>query len=134
MTLRRSQMMSDSHNEWSGVRMRKRLIDKIEKFLKSDDAKQNGFTNIADFVDYAVRHKLDSIELKRFEHFNFHDNVVRVLDRDIGKRGDFVEVFKKNNHLYCSHCQQTDCVHIKFLWIDIDMAKDFKRLGIKNPF
>ena len=121
-------------DKWSNVRVRKSIIDQINQFLKSKEAEKLGILNTADFVNLAIRKSIEEINLGRFEHFNLQDNIIRVLDKEIGTRGDIIEVFHKNNSLRCSHCEKTDCVHVKFLWTDQNLVKEFNKMGIKKPF
>ena len=120
--------------KWSNVRVRKSIIEQINQFLKSKEADKLGILNTADFVNLAIRKSIEEINLGRFEHFNLQDNIIRVLDKEIGQRGDIIEIFHKNNLLRCSYCEKIDCVHVKFLWTDTSLVKEFKRLGIKEPF
>jgi hypothetical protein len=121
-------------DDWTTVAIRKAVVDKINKFLKTKEAKENGYTNSTAFVDEAVRDMLSKYELKRFEHFNFHDNIIRVLDNSLGTRGDIVELRRKNNHLLCGYCEEDKCVHVKFAWSDVDLASELKKAGLRSPF
>lgn len=123
--------MSD---EWERVAIRGGLLKTIKKLLKTEQAKINGLTNPTQFVDEAVRLLLAKYELRRFEHFNLHDNIIRVLDTQIGNTGDIIELYVKNNSLNCDYCKASDCVHIKFVWSDQELVNKFKRHGFKSPF
>ena len=120
--------------DWSAVRIKKARLDHINKFLKTKDAKEQGITNAADFVESAVKEMIKKFESRRFEHFNFHDNIIRVLDNSIGDRGDIVELRKHGNELACGYCENTKCVHVKFVWSDPDLILELKKAGLRAPF
>lgn len=116
------------------MRIKRARLDQINKALKTKIAKEQGVTNAADFVEKAVDDLLDKFELKRFQHFNFHDNTIRVLDNAIGPRGDIVELRKKDNTLNCGYCESASCVHVKFVWSDIDLVSILRKAGLRSPF
>ncbi len=120
------------NEDWTAVRIKRARLDDINKMVKAKKSKD--ITNASDFVDKAVSDLLEKFELKCFEHFNFHDNIIRVLDNNIGTRGDIVELRKHNHSLSCDYCESLDCVHIKFVWSDLKLSPELKKAGIKSPF
>ena len=116
------------------VRIRRELVNVIEKYLKSKQSKKHSFTNISQFVEESVRAKLDQLKLSRFEHTNLHENIIRVLDSEIGSTGDYVELVLIDDKIHCRFCEENDCVHIKFVWSDPKLSRNLIAHDLKSPF
>ena len=58
-----------------------------------DEAKKDGITNVAQFVDLALREKLEKFERRQFEHINMHEDHVKILDNKLGRTGRIVSVY-----------------------------------------
>jgi hypothetical protein len=119
---------------WAKISVRKELLERIEKFLKTKEARKLGYTNPTQFVDDVLRARLEEIPRHRFEHFNLHDDIIRVLDNEIGPHGDIIELRIRGNKLTCGFCQRFDCLHIKFAWSDPELAAELKKAGLRSPF
>lgn len=125
-------------DDWQTIRIHKGVVQAIKKFLQTQRAKEAGFTNMSQFVDEAVRAAMEKweikSEIKRFEHFNFHENIIRVLDNQIGVLGDIVELRKRGQDLLCSHCEAKNCIHIKYVWTDEQLSSKLRQAGLRSPF
>jgi len=112
------------------VKMDIDVKERMEDFLESDLAKQNGFKSKADFVNEAVDILLKKYESQRFKHFNFEDNVIRLIDNQLPKYRDLVEIRLKGKTLLCGDCQSKDCIHIDAVRTDTKISKILTQKGI----
>lgn len=127
--------MATSDN-WRTVNVKKVLLEQIEKIVNSDEVKKEGITNVSQFIDSALKEKLEEIEQKRFAHQNTYDDKVRILDNKIGKIGDIVTIFLKDELKkgFCDYCESENCVHVKYMWELEDVVKILKKRGFKSPY
>lgn len=129
-------MTEKSKENWVTTKIRRTLNGEIEKSLQSEEAKKLGLTNIAQFVDSAIRELLEELEQKRFSHQNTYDDKVRILDNKIGKMGDIVTIFLRNEFKkgFCDYCESENCVHVKYMWELEDVVKILKKRGFHSPY
>lgn len=127
--------MANSDN-WRTVNVKKVLLEQIEKIVNSDEVKKEGITNVSQFIDSALKEKLEEIEQKRFAHQNTYDDKVRILDNKIGKMGDIVTIFLRDElkRGFCDYCESENCVHVKYMWELEDVVKILKKRGFKSPY
>jgi hypothetical protein len=113
-----------STDEYTTVRLPKELIDEIDQILKLG---LKGYKSRAELIKEAIRDKLKTFPpmpeqapvqaLPPIEHFNIDENGVRILDRTIangGSNGRIIDVYFKQDRVWCEHCQSADCRHVKF--------------------
>ncbi len=122
--------------QWGNIRIRQDLIDKISKSLETEEAKEDGFSNIAQFTDHVLREAVKELEQKRFSHQNTYDDKVRILDNNIGKMGDIVTIFLKEELKkgFCDYCESENCVHVKYMWELEDVVEILKKRGFQSPY
>jgi len=127
--------MANSDN-WRTVNVKKVLLEQIEKIVNSDEVKKEGITNVSQFIDSALKEKLEEIEQKRFAHQNTYDDKVRILDNKIGKMGDIVTIFLRDEFKkgFCDYCESESCVHVKYMWELKDVVKILKKKGFRSPY
>ncbi len=77
--------------QWDTLRVPHGPMEELEKFLDSSVAKKTGFTSKTQATTTAMREFIQKYS-KRFEHVNTYEDRVRILDNNIGKRGDIVTV------------------------------------------
>ena len=111
------------------VRIDRDLLVKLEKWLESGNAKDKGFHSKAPFVNAAVRMLLEKYSKPRFEHMNFQENIVRLIDNKKPKGTPYVELFLKRHTLMCSNCETDNCIHVRACW---DNKKIRDRLKAKQ--
>jgi len=104
--------------DWKTVKLPVKLMDEIEKV-----GRENGFISKSDFISQGARELLEKYKKTRFEHLNFHDNIIRIIDNDKPKGTVYVEVFLKNNKIVCGVCNSRDCIHIEACWNDNSIKK-----------
>ncbi len=122
--------------DWRTVNVKKALLEQIEKIINGEEVKKEGITNTSQFIDSALKEKLEEIEQKRFAHQNTYDDKVRILDNKIGKIGDIVTIFLKDELKkgFCDYCESENCVHVKYMWELEDVVKILKKRGFKSPY
>ena len=49
----------NGEKRWRTVNVPTGLVDQIEKYLKTPDAKKKGFTSISSFISYILRKELE---------------------------------------------------------------------------
>ena len=127
-------MTEKTKENWVTTKVRRTLEYEIEKALRGDEAKKEGLTNKAQFVDYAIRELLTRLEVERMSHLNMYDDHVKILDNRLGKLGRIVSVyFKRDGKPYCDYCGRIDCVHVQYAWELPEAKKVLERYGLKPP-
>jgi hypothetical protein len=120
----------EGESSQKAIKIDSKLRDELEEWLETDEAKQLGFNSMARFSTIAISEKLKKIKQKRIEHFNFHDNIIRLIDNDKPKGSPYVEVFFKNNKIICGVCNSRDCIHIVECWNNESIKKILKEKDI----
>ena len=131
--------------DWDAVRIPKELVKQIDKFLKSELAKRNGYNSRSQFVIDAVREYLKRYEAElskprpRLQHINVYRNRVTILDNELEGRGRIVDVvFMRKNHQeeiiypYCTYCQTSDCIHADYAFEIPKVREILEKAGIKK--
>ena len=113
--------------------MEQHIFDLMRDFLKTDEAKQAGFKSQSRFVSEAVRQLMDKHKKRRFEHFNFADNLIRLIDNEKPRGTPFIEIYLKRGVLYCTDCESHNCVHILASWNIDTIRKELKNKGLSQP-
>ena len=127
-------MTKKTKENWVTTKVRRTLEYEIEKALRGDEAKKEGLTNKAQFVDYAIRELLTRLEVERMSHFNMYDDHVKILDNRLGKLGRIVSVyFKRDGKPYCDYCEESDCVHVQYAWELPEARKVLEGHGLQPP-
>ena len=112
------------------IRIDKGLKERIEKFLETEHAKELGYNHQANIINDAVRDLLKELEKPRFEHLNFHDNIIRLIDNDAPNGTPFIEIRVNSKSLTCGDCQAKDCIHIDAVRQDPKISKTLHEKGI----
>ena len=113
--------------EWKTQRLPKDLLDRVEKIMN-----EVGYNSKADFISDAVRNLLDKHEKNQFEHTNFQDNVIRLIDNHKPRGTTFVEIYLNGDGLRCETCQSKACEHIEFVWTEPKIKRQLKVKGLKS--
>ena len=109
-------------------------MNEIKKMLQEDVAKKEGLTNANQFIDIAIKEKLQALERESISHINMYDDHVKIMDRKLGKLGRIVSVyFKRDGKPYCDYCGETDCVHVQYAWELPEARKVLEGHGLKPP-
>ena len=96
------------------ITMSGKRLEKLEKKFEQNKSKQLGSSFSAFIADAAI------IELERRELINraayisliaINDNVIILKDN---KKGNFAEVYLKNQTLKCDTCKDENCIHVGF--------------------
>lgn len=129
-------MTKKTKENWVTTKVRRTLSHEIEKVLRTDEGKKEGLTNLSQFVDSAIRELLEKLESSRFAHINTYEDKVRISDDKIGKFGDIVTIFLRDDlkKVFCDHCKKDDCIHIKYMWELDDAVKILKDRGFISPY
>lgn len=122
--------------DWRTVNVKNALLNKIERIIKYDEIKQEGITNVSQFIDSALKDKIQKLERERFSHQNTYDDKVRILDNKIGKMGDIVTIFLRDESKkgFCDYCESNNCVHVKYMWELESVVKILKKRGFHSPY
>lgn len=106
--------------------------EKIEEWLKTPEAKAKGFNSLARFITIAGSELLEKHKKERFEHFNFAENVIRLIDNEKPAGTPYVEIALKSEKLYCRVCESQNCIHIEESWNNNEISKQLKRKNVKK--
>ncbi len=121
-------------SDWRTVNVKKSLLEQIEKILYSDEVKKEGITNMSQFIDSALKEKIEDIEQKRMNHLNMYDDHIKIMDNNLGKIGRIVSVyFKKGNKPWCDYCEESDCIHVQYAWEIADVRKILEKHRFSPP-
>jgi|YelNatPaOPRAMG01_1025707.scaffolds.fasta_scaffold151075_2 hypothetical protein len=103
------------------VRLPKTMLSAIEEFLKTEEAKKQGFLYITDVVTEAVREYLTS---RRFEFINHDEKGVKIHDRQLHRVAD---VYIRPEGVWCDLCKTKQCEHITFALTHKEMQPYLKK-------
>ena len=122
-----------SNPNWGSIRIRRDLIDRIAVVLKMKEAKNRGYTNIAQFTDIVLRDAVRDLE-RHFSHINVYEDHVKILDSKLEGNGRILSVYFKREGLpYCDYCEETDCVHVQYAWELPEARKVLEGHGLQPP-
>ena len=127
-------MADPSRDNWVTTKVRRTLHDEIGRALRTEEARRNGLTNTAQFVDTAVRELLERCESDRFNHVNMYDDHVKILDNRLERVGRIVSVyFRRGRRSWCDYCEAADCVHVQYAWELPDVKEKLAGQGLTPP-
>ena len=114
------------------VKIDKDLKKRLQEFVNSEEAQNMGFKHMSTFVNQAVRELLEKYDVNRFEHLNFEDNCIRLIDNEKPKGSPFIELRLNGNTLYCDTCNQENCEHVDAAWSDSNIKDKLKDKGFNH--
>ena len=116
------------------VNVKKVFLEQIEKILQYEEVKKEGIINTSQFIDYALKEKLEKLAQKRMSHVNIYDDHVKIMDNHLDKIGRIVSVyFKKGKNSWCDYCESANCIHIQYAWKIPSVRSVLEELGLKQP-
>jgi hypothetical protein len=127
--------------KYRGMSFPRELVDKIEEYIKTHP--EMGYTSLTDFATDAIREKCGELrilvpepthELPSIEHFNIDENGIRILDRTIANgssNGRIIDVYFKQDRVWCDYCQSADCSHVKFVLAIPKVQETLRQKGWK---
>ncbi len=123
----------DMPTGWKTVNIKEGLMNEVDAIIKTTKMNTAGINNSAQFVDAAIKEKLEKESRKRFEHVNMHDDHVKILDNKLDRVGRIVSVYFKDNKAWCEYCDENFCVHIQYAWSINTVRKILKDRGMIEP-
>ena len=114
------------------VKMDNDLWEILDEWLQTNEAKKHGFHSKAPFITQAVRELLERYEKPRFDHLNFQDNILRLVDTELPKYQNIIEICLKKGKLVCNYCELESCEHIDASWKDKVIRKQLQEKGLTN--
>lgn len=117
-------------NDWTSVSVNRTLIIQIERILQTPAGRKNGLTNMAQFVDLALREKIERIGLQRFSHINTDDKGMTVLDTNLDRAGRIVTISFNGSEMECDYCHDAVCVHVQYAWAIPEIRRDLEGRGL----
>ena len=106
--------MGDS-TKWRTVNVKKSLLTNIEKLLDKEKVQKLGITNMSQFIDLALKEKLEELEKTGFRSIVIEGNIIEIFDENLGNDGKLVIVNHDKNKLNCSECNSKDCPHTNYI-------------------
>lgn len=122
-----------AQSDWKTINVKKGLLDEVEKMLQGQTMRNEGITNASQFVDSALKEKIEKLGRKRFEHINKYEDHVKILDNKLDKVGRIVSVYFKDERTWCDYCDENFCVHTQYAWEIPEVRKILQNYGIKSP-
>ena len=119
--------------DWKTVNVKKAMMDEVERMLQTDAIRKEGITNMSQFVDLALREKIERLERKRFDHVNMYDDHVKILDNKLDRMGRIVSVYFRDARAWCDYCEEHMCVHIQYAWEIPDVREVLAARKIAPP-
>ena len=121
-------------SDWKTVNVKKTLLEKIEGMLHRGKLKNEGVTNTSQFIDIALKEKIEKLEEKNMSQVNLHGDHVRIMDNRLGKVGRIVSVYyRRGDSSWCDYCEESDCIHVQFAWELPDVKMILEGFGMKPP-
>ena len=109
---------------WRTAMIRGELLVRVKAIVESNAAKNQGVTNISQFIDLAIRDKIREFKVASLSHISTYEDHVKILDLMLDAHGRIVAVdFNKDGSPYCDYCKTPDCVHVQFAW-EIPKTRD----------
>ena len=109
---------------WRTAMIRGELLVRVKAIVESNAAKNQGVTNISQFIDLAIREKIEKFKVVSLSHISTYEDHVKILDLMLDAHGRIVAVdFNNDGSPYCDYCEAPDCVHVQFAW-EIPKARD----------
>lgn len=109
------------------------LWREIDRWLKTDDARSKGYHSKAQLANQALREILERVRARRFEHFNFSDNLIRLIDNKKPRGTPYVELYLRRGVLSCSLCESRVCEHVSACWDDSKIRKKLSEKNVRGP-
>lgn len=92
--------------EWSQVNLTQGMVDAIDRYLQSAEARERGLKSRSDVVTQAVRRFLEDEGLferrPRLMHFDTYQDHVMIVDNGFGRMAGVY--FKLPDKAYCELC------------------------------
>lgn len=120
-------MRAEGDENTVNSRIEKVLHDKIKEYVKTQEAKELGFTSISKFVNSATREyskKYIKETDKTSDHFV-------MLDKEAPHRDLNLNFF--SDHIFCNICQAVKCLHVDRVYEDESLILMLKKGKIKIP-
>lgn len=120
-------------SQYTNVSIKKELADSVKIFIKANTG--FGFRSIAQFVEYAVRKRLEDLKvigpdiLPRLEKINVDEDGVKIFDRDLH---EVIQVFFKPKGILCGYCETPDCLHVEFALTDAEVKEQIRKKRLEG--
>lgn len=115
-------------DDWVTIKIPRELAEQIDKIIEDQSL---GYTKKAQFTSEAIR-KLLQEYYPRFEHVNFEQNCIRLIDNEKPKGSPFIEIRLNGGKLYCDTCEKNTCEHISAAWNDEEIKEKLLKKGLKQ--
>jgi hypothetical protein len=114
--------------DWETVKLPRDMIQRLNEFVESNYAKDNGFTSKSQVIVFAVREFLRSYSgfLAYLDYIEFENNVVKIMDHELGTIVS-VEIDRENTTLFCKKHNSDTCNHVRFLWMLPRFSEELKK-------
>ena len=123
---------TESRKSQPGSKMNQESFDLMEEWIESGNAEKAGFKGKSRIVSEAVREFVLKYTVPRFEHFNFAENVIRLIDNEKPAGTPYIEIALKSSLLFCRSCESKNCIHIEEAWNHTEIRKQLKRKNLKK--
>lgn len=144
--MRRKEDKEEKESKFTKPSLKRELLDLVQQFI--DEYPEYGFRSLAEFIEDAVRRRIDELRIRqlipRFEHLNTFEDHVSIMDRKLGwddEKGQrhprLIDVYVRPISdskfvFYCEFCGKSDCEHIKYvLSIRHKTVEPVERRGLK---
>ena len=118
---------------WKTVNVKENLMSEVESIIKTTGMNASGITNPSQFVDAAIKEKLEKETRQRFEHVGVYEDHVKILDNKLDRLDRIVSVYFKDDAAWCDYCEKNFCVHIQYVWTIDEVCKILHERGMSEP-
>lgn len=123
-------MVEKNKVRWNKVNITQEMLDLIDKYLKSEMAKQRGLTSRSDVAIEAIRRFLEREGMyapkPRFEHLNTFEDHAKIWDNRLNR---VASVYFKVDKVLCDICESDECVHLGFALSIPEVVNALERQG-----
>lgn len=121
--------------DWETIKLPKHMVQKINEFIETEYAQQNGYTSKSQVVVSAVREFLKKYAYTKISVIASSSNNVILLD-DKSESPIFVKI--KNKKISCSKDgllkNEKPCIHMALSLYEIQFYNTIKKMGLLSDF
>ena len=100
---------------YTNVNIKTELLNTVKLAVNAEVSILNGVTSVPQFINTAIREKLERLGIGSINSGIVNDSFVRLIDRRVGEAGKVLTVYyNRGGKPWCDHCEKPDCFHIDY--------------------
>jgi predicted CopG family antitoxin len=100
---------------FKSITLKEDVYKRLEKVYNQNKLllQREGVDSLSSFITRIISSYIKEGDTARLEHFNLHENVIRIKDKKLER---IIDVDYRNGEMFCELCGSTDCVHTGYAW------------------